>query len=78
MAKKLLLLAFLLVIRHATSAQKVVPTLTGTVDISVKKGTFTCDLVLADIPRLQDYYLRLNAGMNILYFKNVEANALLH
>jgi hypothetical protein len=78
MAKKLLLLAFLLVIRHAAAAQEVVPTLTGTVDISVKKGTFTCDLVLADIPRLQDYYLRLNAGMNILYFKNVEANAWLH
>ncbi|RZJ95321.1 MAG: hypothetical protein EOO60_00800 [Hymenobacter sp.] len=59
-------------------AQQAVPTLTGTVAISVRKGTFTCDLTLTDIPRLKDYYLRLNAGMNILYFKNVDANTLLH
>jgi hypothetical protein len=78
MAKKLFLLASLVAVSQTTYAQQVVPTLTGTVDISVKKGTFTCDLVLANIPRLKDYYLRLNAGMNILYFKNVEANALLH
>jgi hypothetical protein len=78
MVKKLLVLASLIAGSQVTYAQQVVPTLTGTVDISVKQGTFTCDLVLADIPRLRDYYLRLNAGMNILYFKNLEANALLH
>jgi hypothetical protein len=73
----LLLLAAVLVFAHKSLAQEVAPLLTGTVEVSIKKGTFTCDLVLADLPRLPNYYLRLNAGMNPLYFKSLDANFLL-
>jgi hypothetical protein len=76
---KLLLffLVLLAVAQHSAAAQDLAPLLTGTVEVSVKKGTFTCDLVLADLPRLPDYYLRLNAGLNPLYFKSLDANLLL-
>jgi hypothetical protein len=77
MYSKRLLLAVLLASVQRVLAQDVAPILTGTVEISLKKGTFTCDLVLADIPRIQDYYLRLNAGMNPLYFKSLDANFLI-
>ena len=73
----LLLLAAELAFAHQSLAQEVAPLLTGTVEVSIQKGTFTCDLVLADIPRLSNYYLRLNAGMNPLYFKSLDANFLL-
>lgn len=68
MFKKLLIVALLISVSQLCQAQEVVPTLTGTVAISVEQGTFTCDLVLADIPRVQDYYIRLNAGINIFFF----------
>jgi hypothetical protein len=77
MIRLLLLLPVLLACGLTTFAQEAAPRLTGTVEISVKKGTFTCDLVLADIPRLPNYYLRLNAGMNPLYFKSLDADFLL-
>lgn len=77
MRQLLLLLAVLLASFHPSRAQDPAPLLTGTVEVSVKKGTFTCDLVLADIPRLPDYYLRLNAGLNPLYFKSLDANFLI-
>jgi hypothetical protein len=54
--------------------QDTIPHVQGKVTISVKKGTIECDLVLSNMPRLSDYYLRLNAGMNIRYIKNAEAS----
>jgi hypothetical protein len=77
MFKKLLLLALLTVVSPLAYAQDAMPTLTGTVEISVRKGTFTCDLILANIPRIKDYYLRLNSGMNPLYFKSLDGNFLI-
>jgi hypothetical protein len=53
-------------------AQDTVPHVQGKVTISVKKGTIECDLTLSNMPRLSDYYLRLNSGMNIRYIKNAE------
>jgi len=55
-------------------AQDTIPHVQGKVNISVKKGTIECDLVLSNMPRLDDYYLRLNSGMNIRYIKNAEAS----
>jgi len=55
-----------------TSAQDTIPHVKGNVTISVKKGTIECDLTLSNMPRLSDYYLRLNSGMNIRYIKNAE------
>lgn len=53
-------------------AQDTIPHVQGSVTISVKKGTIECDLVLSNMPRLSNYYLRLNSGMNIRYIKNAE------
>src|SRR5947208_254105 len=52
------------------------PTLTGTVDISVKKGTFICDVTLSNIPRIDDYVIRLNTGMNMRSFSDSAGNLL--
>ncbi len=53
-------------------AQDTIPHLQGKVKISVRKGTFECDVTLSNMPRLQDYYIRLNSGMNIRYLRNGE------
>lgn len=65
------LLPFLLTPLFSIS-QDTIPHIKGTVIISVKKGTIDCDLTLSNMPRLKDYYLRLNSGMNIRYIKNAE------
>jgi hypothetical protein len=53
-------------------AQDTIPHVQGKVTIWVKKGTIECDLTVSNMPRLTDYYFRLNAGMNIRYIKNAE------
>ena len=52
-------------------AQNRSPLLTGTVNISITKGTFSCDLTLSDLPDVEDYFIRLNSGMNLLNIKSV-------
>jgi len=52
--------------------QDTIPHVQGKVTVSIKKGTIECDLILSNMPRLSDYYLRLNSGMNIRYIKNAE------
>lgn len=51
-------------------AQDTLPLLTGTVHLSILQGTVDCDLVLHNVPRIQDYLIRINSGMNIRYFEN--------
>jgi len=48
--------------------------LTGKVKISIAEGTFECDLTMSNIPRIQDYIIRLNAGMNVLHFRSKSPN----
>ncbi|HEX6182129.1 MAG TPA: hypothetical protein VFZ47_12840, partial [Chitinophagaceae bacterium] len=55
-------------------AQDTIPHVQGKVTISVKKGTIECDLTLSNMPRLDDYYLRLNSGMNIRFIRNAEGS----
>lgn len=55
-------------------AQENEPKITGKVIISIKDGTFDCDLTLSDIPQIKDYYIRLNSGMNILHFRSKKPN----
>jgi hypothetical protein len=54
------------------TAQDTIPHVQGKVTISVKQGTIECDLTLSNMPRVDDYYLRLNSGMNIRYIKNAD------
>ena len=53
-------------------AQDDIPTLSGKVTISIKEGTFDCDVTLSNIPPLKDYFLRLNSGMNVLHFHSLK------
>ena len=78
MTKKFAFLAFIAVSSQISYAQEAAPILTGNIAVSVKKGTFTCNLVLANIPRIKEYYLRLNSGMNPLYFKSLDENFLIN
>jgi hypothetical protein len=51
-------------------AQEAAPKIKGKVKISVTEGTFDCDLTISNIPRIDDYLIRLNAGMNLLHIKS--------
>ena len=70
---KILVLLFILS-TIKLNAQETTPLLSGKVIISIKEGTFDCDLTLSDIPRIKDYYIRLNSGMNILNFRSKKPN----
>ncbi|MFN8289846.1 MAG: hypothetical protein U0U70_06300 [Chitinophagaceae bacterium] len=67
----LFLLSSTLLIKDST-AQDTIPLLKGKVKLSVTKGTIECDLTLSDIPAIEDYYIRLNSGMNIFYMKDLD------
>ncbi|MEX8546944.1 MAG: hypothetical protein V5804_05010 [Mucilaginibacter sp.] len=78
MKKKFLnCLLLLTVIFQFAKAQDTIPILKGSVNISIAKGTFDCDIILENIPRIKNYVIRLNSGMNILYFKSLDKNFLI-
>lgn len=70
--KALLLSALLLFAVSLNVCYSQQPTIKGVVNFSVKEGTFSADLVLSDIPAIEDYEILLNAGLNIRYFRNIE------
>jgi hypothetical protein len=75
MQKRMLsLLSIGLLLALYTSAQDSIPLLQGTVSISIKDGTFDCDFILSNIPRIKNYFIRINSGMNILNFRSLEPN----
>ncbi|HET6255424.1 MAG TPA: hypothetical protein VFE32_15195 [Puia sp.] len=55
----------------ALHAQQSSPLIKGNVTISITRGTIACDLVLSDLPDIRNYVIRLNSGMNIHYFKDL-------
>ncbi|MDC8830660.1 hypothetical protein [Alteromonas gilva] len=50
------------------------PTLTGTMVVSVKQGTIDADFKLSHLPKLNNYVILINSGMNIQYFRNEQDN----
>jgi hypothetical protein len=62
----------LIILSSVTFAQDTSPLLKGKVNISIKEGTIECQLTLSEIPRIEDYFIRINSGMNIRYFKNTD------
>jgi len=68
--KKFLILILSLGFSVFTIAQENSPTIKGKVKISIIEGTFDCDLTISNIPRIQDYLIRLNSGMNLLHIKS--------
>jgi len=69
---------FVIIFFQTTKAQDSIPLLKGKVTISITKGTIDCDFTLSSMPRIEDYVIRINSGMNILYFKNLDANNLIY
>ncbi len=65
-----LLVSFFLFLK--VNAQDESPLMKGSVNVSVKQGTIACDLILSNLPNIQDYVIRLNSGMNIRFFKDVK------
>ena len=55
-------------------SQENAPHLKGKVKISIQEGTFDCDLTLSNIPKIQDYLIRLNSGMNLLHIRSKKPN----
>ncbi len=55
-------------------SQENAPHLKGKVNISIKEGTLECDLTLSNIPRIKDYLIRLNSGMNLLNIRSKKPN----
>ena len=49
-------------------------TLTGSVVISVKQGTIDADLTLSHLPKMNNYVIFINTGMNIQYVRNEDDN----
>lgn len=72
--KLLLTFIFSFAISLTISAQENAPTIKGKVKISIKEGTFECDLTISEIPAIQDYVIRLNSGMNLLHMKSKKPN----
>jgi hypothetical protein len=75
MADKIpLLIVFGLLSFQPVLAQDSAASITGKVDISIQKGTIDCDFIVTDIPRIEDYVIRLNSGMNIRSFYEAKYN----
>lgn len=74
MKKLILVLISVLLLGGNVFAQEESPFISGTVKISITEGTFDCDLTVSDIPRMKDYFIRINSGMNILNFQSLEPN----
>jgi hypothetical protein len=72
--KQIILLLFSSVFLIVIHAQENAPTISGKVKISIIEGTFECDLTMSNIPPIQDYLIRLNAGMNLLHIKSLKPN----
>jgi len=70
--KQLLFSLFILGNSVAINAQETLPHIKGTVKISVEQGTFECDFTLSNLPKIDDYLIRLNAGMNLLHFRSLQ------
>jgi len=61
----------LMILMLRSKAQDTIPFLKGRVDISITRGTIECDFTLSNLPKISDYYIRLNSGMNIRYIKSL-------
>ncbi|MDP5459687.1 hypothetical protein [Alishewanella sp. SMS8] len=44
--------------------------LSGTLILSIEKGTIEAELKLSNIPKIKNYYIFINSGLNIEYFRD--------
>jgi hypothetical protein len=71
---RILTYVILLLLSPKIFSQENAPHLKGKVNISIKEGTFDCDLTLSNIPRIKDYLIRLNSGMNLMHIRSIKPN----
>ena len=71
-------IVFVFLFIYNIKGQDSIPLLKGKVELSIKNGTLECDFILSNVPRINDYFIRINSGMNILNFNNLDANALIY
>ena len=62
-AKTSFLVFFILCSVGFSNAQNIA--IKGKMDVSITKGTIHCDFTVSKLPRIKDYYILLNAGLNI-------------
>ncbi|SFC41874.1 hypothetical protein SAMN05421780_105154 [Flexibacter flexilis DSM 6793] len=72
--KRILSIILSLGISILSYSQEIAPTIKGKVKISINEGTFDCDLTISNIPKIKDYLIRLNSGMNLLHIKSKKPN----
>jgi hypothetical protein len=71
--KKTALILILIVINcHNVLSQ--IPHLKGEVKISILNGTIESDLEYSNLPKLTNYSIWLNTGLNVRYFRNADDN----
>lgn len=70
--KKTIILLTSLLTCIKLSAQETEPKITGKIEISIEQGTIEGDLIFSDIPSINDYFIRLNTGLNVLHFRSLE------
>ncbi len=61
---------FILVIVFYQQIAAQTPHLQGEVYISVLNGTIECDLIYSNLPKLTNYSIWLNSGLNLRYFRD--------
>ncbi len=50
------------------------PHITGKLNLNIQKGTLEGDFELSNLPTINNYYISLNSGLNIRYFRNEKDN----
>jgi len=68
MKKIFSLLALLIIINSSFSQTHI----NGTVKLDIEKGYIHCEFTLSNLPKINNYKILLNHGMNIKYFKNTK------
>ena len=68
------LLFFLLNFSALVSAFELAPELSGVIKVSVKNGSIEANFKLNNIPKLSDYLIHLNSGLNLQYIRSEKDN----
>ncbi|MCC5451977.1 hypothetical protein LMJ53_09605 [Rheinheimera sp. UJ51] len=61
---------FFILVLFSTSAFAEPLKLSGTLILSIEKGTIEAELKLSNIPKIKNYYIFINSGLNIEYFRD--------
>ncbi len=67
---KRILTIFILHFFILTTCYAQFPNITGIVKLSIQNGTIECDLEISNLPKIKNYSLWLNTGLNVRYFRD--------